>query len=117
MKKKKKIITLAIKCSSNNTIIHATGLNNKNIILSTGNVGFKGSKRSTKYAAECLAQKMSEKIAAIKIRKIILIFRGSNKGRKSIIRKFKKKRIKILKLMDKTPKAHNGCRGKKKRRI
>jgi small subunit ribosomal protein S11 len=113
---KKKTIILAVRCTSNNTIIHAAGLGNKNIILSAGNAGFKGSKRSTKYAAECVAQKMSEKLVAVKVRKIILVFRGSNKGRKSIIRKLKKKRIKIRKLIDKTPKAHNGCRAKKRRR-
>jgi len=39
---KKKIITVAVRCTTNNTIIHATEVKKKNIILSTGNVGFKG---------------------------------------------------------------------------
>jgi small subunit ribosomal protein S11 len=112
---KNKIVTLAVKCTANNTIIHARGLN-KNIILSTGNVGFKGAKRSTKYATEQLAQVMSEKLIENKIKNIIIIFKGSNKGKKSIIKKLKKT-IVITKLIDKTPVSHNGCRAKKKRRL
>jgi len=112
---KNKIVTLAVKCTSNNTIIHARGLD-KNIILSTGNVGFKGAKRSTKYATEQLAQVMCEKLIENKIKSIIIIFKGSNKGKKSIIKKLKKNII-ITKLIDKTPVPHNGCRAKKKRRL
>jgi small subunit ribosomal protein S11 len=112
---KNKIVTLAVKCTSNNTIIHARGLN-KNIILSTGNVGFKGAKRSTKYAVEQLAQVMCEKLIENKIKSIVIAFKGSNKGKKSIIKKLKKNII-ITKLIDKTPVPHNGCRAKKKRRL
>ena len=114
---KKQVITVAVRCTTNNTIIHAAGVKKKNIILSTGNVGFKGSKRSTKYASEKLAQIMANKLVENKIKRIKIVFKGFNKGRKSIIKKFRKKRIKIVKLIDKTPKAHNGCRAKKKRRL
>ena len=114
---KKKIITVAVRCTTNNTIIHAAEVKKKNIILSTGNVGFKGSKRSTKYAAEQLAQLISEKLVENKVKRIIIVFRGFNKGRKAIIKKFRKKKIIIKRLIDKTPKAHNGCRAKKRRRL
>jgi len=114
---KKKIITVAVRCTTNNTIIHAAEVKKKNIILSTGNVGFKGSKRSTKYAAEQLAQLMSEKLVENKVKRITLVFRGFNKGRKAIIKKFRRKKIIIKRLIDKTPKAHNGCRAKKRRRL
>lgn len=113
---KNNIVILVVKCTSNNTIIHARGLN-KNIILSTGNVGFKGAKRSTKYATEQLAQVMSEKLVENAIKSIIIIFKGSNKGKKSIIKKLKQKKILITQLIDKTPISHNGCRAKKKRRL
>ena len=112
----KTLIKISVKCSSNNTIMHATLTNNKNIILSTGIIGFKGAKRSSSYAAQKIAEFMGSKLKENKVKNIVLTFKGVGKGRKFIIKGLKKHKINIIKLIDKTPLAHNGCRKKKRRR-
>lgn len=114
----KTIAYIAVNCSSNNTIMHATLTNGKNILLSTGIVGFKGAKRSSSYAAQKVAELMGDRLRLLENRtiNIILIFKGLGKGRKFIIKGLKKSKIDIIKLIDKTPLAHNGCRKKKQRR-
>ena len=102
-----KPIHLCINCNKNNTIMHAT-LIEKNIILSSGRVGFVGTKRSTKFAAQKVAETMGKELKENKIRSVFLFFKGVHKRRKAI--------IKILKLIDKTSIAHNGCRSPKIRR-
>jgi small subunit ribosomal protein S11 len=111
------IIAVNAKCSSNNTILQTVLPNKKDIILTTGVLGFKGAKRSTPHAAQQLTEFFSERLIENKIIKIILILKGFGKGRKSIIKGFNKKKIKILKIIDKTPEPHNGCRASKKRRL
>lgn len=114
---RKQIINISSKSTTNNTILHATGQKNRSIILSTGMLGFKGSKRSTPYAAQQTAELMAEKLIENRVSEVNLFFRGFGKGKKSIIKGLLKKRIKIVKYTDETPKVHNGCRRKKKRRI
>jgi len=114
---RRQIINISIKSTSNNTILQATGQKNKSIILSTGMLGFKGSKRSTPYAAQQTAELLAEKLIENKILEVNLFFKGFGKGKKSILKGLLKKQIKIVKYIDKTQKIHNGCRRKKKRRI
>ena len=109
------IIKVNAKCSSNNTILQTVLPNKKDIILTTGALGFKGAKRSTPHAAQQMTEYFSEKLIENKTINIILIFKGFGKGRKSIIKGFNKKRIKIFKIIDKTPEPHNGCRAPKKK--
>jgi len=97
--------------------LQATRQKNKSIILSTGMLGFKGSKRSTPYAAQQTAELLAEKLIENKILEVNLFFKGFGKGKKSILKGLLKKQIKIVKYIDKTQKIHNGCRRKKKRRI
>jgi small subunit ribosomal protein S11 len=111
------IIKVNAKCSSNNTILQTVLPNKKDIILTTGALGFKGAKRSTPHAAQQMTEYFSEKLIENKTINIILIFKGFGKGRKSIIKGFNKKRIKIFKIIDKTPEPHTGCRAPKKRRL
>jgi small subunit ribosomal protein S11 len=110
-----KPIHLCVNCNKNNTIIHAT-LIEKNIILSSGRAGFVGTKRSTKFAAEKVADIMAKQLQENRVQNIFLFFKGIHKRRKAIIKVLKQKQINILKLIDKTSIAHNGCRPKKKRR-
>jgi small subunit ribosomal protein S11 len=110
-----KPIYLSVNCNKNNTIMHAT-LMEKNIILSAGRVGFVGTKRSTKFAAQKVAETMGEELKENKVRGVFLFFKGVHKRRKAIIKILKYKQINILKLIDKTSIAHNGCRSVKKRR-
>lgn len=110
-----KPISLCVNCNKNNTIMHAT-LIEKNIILSSGRVGFVGTKRSTKFAAQKVAETMGKELKENKIRSVFLFFKGLHARRKAIIKVLKQKQINILKLIDKTSIAHNGCRSPKKRR-
>lgn len=112
----KQITILTVQCTSNNTIIHAQCANQVNLIVSAGTTGLKGAKRSTVYASQQTANVMADKLKEKKIDSAIIIFKGFGRGRKSVIKGFKKK-IKILQILDKTPIAHNGCRLPKKRRL
>jgi small subunit ribosomal protein S11 len=117
MKKVKKVLTkIQVKCGLNNTTIHVTNFYNKNVIVSTGTIGFKKAKRATTYAAQQVAEYLGAKLFENKVYRIIIIFKGVGKGRKSVIKGFKKK-IKILKIIDKTLTPHNGCRLAKQRRL
>jgi small subunit ribosomal protein S11 len=110
-----KPIYLSVNCNKNNTIMHAN-LMEKNIILSAGRVGFVGTKRSTKLAAQKVAETMGKKLEENRVRGVFLVFKGIHKRRKAIIKILKHKQIIILKLIDKTPLPHNGCRSVKRRR-
>ena len=110
-----KPIYLSVNCNKNNTIMHAT-LMEKNIILSAGRVGLIGTKRSTKFAAQKVAETMGKELEENRVQSVFLFFKGVHKRRKAIIKILKHKQINILKLIDKTSIAHNGCRSVKKRR-
>jgi len=110
-----KPIHLSVNCNKNNTIMHAN-LMEKNIILSSGRVGFFGTKRSTKFAAQKVAETMGKKLKENRVGSVFLFFKGVHKRRKAIIKMLKHEQINILKLVDKTSIAHNGCRSAKKRR-
>jgi small subunit ribosomal protein S11 len=114
---KNHIIKLDVKCTSNNTILHASKPENKNIVISTGLAGFKGAKRSTPYAAQQAAEIMGTKLLESKTNKIILCFNGVGKNKKSIVKGLRKKKILIMKIIDKTQVPHNGCRPPKKRKL
>jgi small subunit ribosomal protein S11 len=111
-----RLANVVVNCSSNNTIIHTTLSNNKNIILSTGLVGFKGAKRSSSHAAQKVAELLGSKLLETKVVNIIITFKGLGKGRKFILKGLKKSKINVLRLIDRTPLPHNGCRPKKRRR-
>ena len=106
---------LCVNCNKNNTIMHAT-LTEKNIILSSGRVGFVGTRRSSKFAAQKVAEAMGKELKDNKVRSVFLFFKGIHKRRKTIIKVLKYEQINTLKLIDKTSIAHNGCRSPKKRR-
>jgi small subunit ribosomal protein S11 len=122
--KKKKLVKiinstvlLAVNCTSNNTIIHTKGSNDFNFSVSSGVCGLKGAKRSTLYAAEQTILLVVEKLKEKNIRSVFVFFSGFGKGRRAIIKGLKKKKLRILRIFDKTPISHNGCRKKKKRRL
>jgi|TARA_B110000971_G_C20012604_1_gene502321 small subunit ribosomal protein S11 len=114
---RKQIIKISVKTTLNNTILHATIPNNRSIILSPGMLGFKGSKRSTPHAAQQTAEILAEKLIENRLLDVTLFFKGFGKGKKSILKGLLKKQINIIKYVDQTPKIHNGCREKKKRRL
>ena len=112
VKNEEKIVAnLTAKCTSNNTFISSKGFS-----VSAGELGFKGAKRSTLYAAQQTAQFIGGKLSEHSVTFNLIVFKGFGKCRKSILKGLIKKNIKILKIIDKTANPHNGCRSPKKRR-
>lgn len=112
-----KITILTVQSTSNNTIIHAQLPMNQNVVISAGTTGLGGARRSTVYAAQQTALHMGDKLRERHVKTAIIFFKGFGRGRKSIIKGLKKKKIKVLQLFDKTSNPHNGCRSSKKRRL
>jgi small subunit ribosomal protein S11 len=119
--KKRKYIRLNsiyVMCTSNNTKITLTDTEGKPLGWSSGgSVGFKGSKRSTSYAAQLAAEVIGEKAYYLGIRDIRILFKGMGKGRFSVPKGLKSSGLKIKTIIDNTPVPHNGCRPPKKRRV
>lgn len=106
-----------IKASFNNTIINITDVNGNTIVwTSGGSVGFKGSRKSTPYAAQVAAEEASRRAGEHGIRKLDVIVSGNGAGRDTAIRTLQNMGIEVAGIRDVTPMAHNGCRPKKHRR-
>jgi small subunit ribosomal protein S11 len=107
-----------VKRSFNNTIITLTDLNgNTKAYCSCGSVGFKGAKRSDKFAGIVTAEQIGRKSRRLGYRRIILRLNGVKKGRYSLLRSLRKCRLRIKEIKEVTSFAHNGCRPKKLRRV
>ncbi|YBU88152.1 MAG: 30S ribosomal protein S11 [Candidatus Walczuchella monophlebidarum] len=105
-----------INSSFNNIIITLT--NKKGEVIcscSAGEIGFKGSKKNTPYAAQITADKVAEKGFNAGLRKVDVIIKGCGIGRESAIRSLNKV-ISVVSITDRTPLPHNGCRPPKRRR-
>ena len=106
-----------IRASFNNTIINITDVNGNTIVwTSGGSVGFKGSRKSTPYAAQVAAEEVSRRAGEHGIRKLDVIVSGNGAGRDTAIRTLQNMGIEISGVRDVTPLPHNGCRPKKRRR-
>ncbi len=106
-----------IKASFNNTIINITDVNGNTIVwTSGGSVGFKGSRKSTPYAAQVAAEEASRRAGEHGIRKLDVIVSGNGAGKDTAIRTLQNMGIEVAGIRDVTPMAHNGCRPKKHRR-
>lgn len=107
-----------INVSYNNTMISIS--DNKGQIISfssSGLLGFKGSKKSTPYAANMVAKDVVEKSKKYNLANIKIVVKGVGPGRESAIRGLAGTGLNILAIQDKTPVAHNGVRRPKPRRI
>mgnify|MGYP003320044602 CR=1 FL=1 len=107
-----------IQASFNNTIVTLTD-NAGNAISwsSAGSLGFKGSKKSTPYAAQ-LAAETATKAATVHGLKFVDVFvKGPGTGREAAIRALETNGLKVTSIMDVTPVPHNGCRPPKRRRV
>ena len=106
-----------IRASFNNTIINITDVNGNSIVwTSGGSVGFKGSRKSTPYAAQVAAEEASRRAAEHGVRKLEVIVSGNGAGRDTAIRTLQNMGIEVSSIKDVTPIPHNGCRPKKRRR-
>ena len=105
-----------IKATFNNTILTITDQDGKVVAwTSGGSVGFKGSRKSTPYAAQVAAEQAARKAGELGVRKLDVIVRGSGSGRETAIRTLQNMGIEITGIKDVTPVPHNGCRPKKRK--
>ena len=107
-----------IKSSFNNTIVTIADQQG-NVIswASAGNVGFKGSRKSTPFAAQMAAEQAGRKAMEHGVRKVDVHVRGPGSGRETAIRSLQGVGIEITGIKDVTPIPHNGCRPAKRRRV
>jgi small subunit ribosomal protein S11 len=106
-----------IKSSFNNTIVSITDPEG-NVLswASSGQVGFKGSRKSTPYAAQLAAEKCARAAIEHGVKKVDVLVRGPGSGRETAIRSLAAAGIEVVAIKDVTPLPHNGCRPKKRRR-
>ncbi len=120
-KKEKKIVThavMSIHSTFNNTIISITDKDGNLLSWASGGmVGFKGSRKSTPFAAQMAAEKALKDAENFGIRTLDIRVKGPGAGRESAIRSVLGTPFQVRILKDVTPIPHNGCRPKKKRRI
>jgi small subunit ribosomal protein S11 len=107
-----------IKSSFNNTIItFADQQGNVLSWASSGNVGFKGSRKSTPFAAQLAAETAARRAMEHGVRKVDVLVKGPGSGRETAIRSIQNAGIEINGIKDVTPIPHNGCRPPKRRRV
>lgn len=107
-----------IQASFNNTIVTITDQQGNTVAWSSsGSVGFKGSRKSTPYAAQMAAVSTGRQAMDMGMREIDVYVKGPGPGRESAIRSLQAAGLKVTSITDITPLPHNGCRPPKKRRV
>jgi small subunit ribosomal protein S11 len=107
-----------IKSSFNNTIItFADQQGNVLSWASSGNVGFKGSRKSTPFAAQLAAEAAARRAMEHGVRRVDVMVKGPGSGRETAIRSIQNAGIEVVGIKDVTPIPHNGCRQPKRRRV
>lgn len=119
-KEKKNVVhgVAHIKATFNNTII-AISDPEGNVLAwaSAGNVGFKGSRKSTPYAAQLAAEAASRRAQEHGVRRVDVLVKGPGSGRETAIRSLQATGLEVIGIKDVTPVPHNGCRPRKRRRV
>jgi len=107
-----------VQATFNNTIVTITD-DNGNVIAwsSAGSKGFKGSRKSTPYAAQIAADTAATKAQEHGLKELTVRLKGPGSGRETALRALQSRGFKILSINDVTPMAHNGSRPPKKRRV
>jgi small subunit ribosomal protein S11 len=107
-----------IKTSFNNTLVTLTDKEG-NVIAweSAGSVGFKGSRKSTPFAAQVTADSCAKKGMEHGLQKVEVFVRGPGSGRETAVRSLQAAGLEVLSVKDVTPVPHNGCRPRKRRRV
>ena len=107
-----------IQATFNNTIITITdGTGNVVTWASAGSVGFKGSRKSTPFAAQTAAENAAKKAIAQGMKEVKVYVKGPGAGREAAIRSLQAAGLEITAIKDVTPIPHNGCRPRKRRRV
>lgn len=104
--------------SFNNTIVTVTDQQGNSVCWgSAGSAGFKGSRKSTPFAARLAAEQTMKTAVSMGVQEVDIIIKGPGPGRESAIRAVQAMGVKVRSISDITPVAHNGCRPPKKRRV
>lgn len=107
-----------IKASFNNTLVTITDVNGETLCWgSAGAMGFKGSRKSTPFAATRAGEECASKARKMGVQEVEVRVRGAGSGRESAVTALQHSGIKITAIEDHTPIPHNGCRPRKKRRV
>lgn len=107
-----------IHATFNNTIITITDRQGNPILWgSTGTAGFRGTRKSTPFAAGASVRQIAEKAKSLGIRRLDVFVKGPGFGRDSAVRALKSAGFALTSISDVTPIPHNGCRPKKRRRV
>jgi len=107
-----------IKSTFNNTIVTITDPTGAVIAwASSGQVGFKGSRKSTPFAAQLAAEAAARRAQEHGVKKVDVFVKGPGSGRETAIRSLQATGIEVGSISDVTPQAHNGCRPPKRRRV
>jgi small subunit ribosomal protein S11 len=102
----------------NNTIVTVTDTQGNTVAWgSAGSAGFKGSRKSTPFAARLAAEQAIKAAVAMGLQEVALYVKGPGPGRESAIRAVQSLGLKVTTISDVTPVPHNGCRPPKKRRV
>jgi small subunit ribosomal protein S11 len=106
-----------IQCSFNNSVVTITDLEGQTVSWSSaGSNGFKGSRKSTPYAAQVSAENAAQKAKIHGLEKVDVFVKGVGPGREQAVRGLQAAGVHVLSITDVTPIAHNGARPKKQRR-
>jgi small subunit ribosomal protein S11 len=107
-----------IKSTFNNTIVTITDPQGHTISwASSGNVGFKGSRKSTPFAAQLAAEQAAKRAMEHGVRRVDVFVKGPGSGRETAIRSLAAAGLEVAGIQDVTPVPHNGCRPPRRRRV
>lgn len=107
-----------IQATFNNTIVTLTDINGEVLSWSSaGRQGFKGSKKSTPFAAQQAAATAAREAMELGLRKVEISVKGPGSGREAAIRSLSAAGLEVVAIKDVTPIPHNGCRPPKRRRV
>ncbi len=107
-----------ISASFSNTIITITDSKGNTVAwASAGSIGFKGSRKSTPFAAQLAAEKCAKEVIGLGMKKVEIWVKGPGSGREAAIRSLQAAGLGVTAIKDVTPIPHNGCRPPKRRRV
>jgi small subunit ribosomal protein S11 len=121
VKKAKRSVSKAVihvKATFNNTIVTVTDTQGNTLCwASAGSIGYKGSRKSTPFAAQRAAERAGELASKFGVKEVEVQVKGPGSGRESAVRALKQSGVEIKSVEDVTPLPHNGCRPRKRRRV
>ncbi|MEM1209342.1 MAG: 30S ribosomal protein S11 [Planctomycetota bacterium] len=107
-----------VKATFNNTIVTITDVNGETLAwASAGTIGFKGSRKSTPFAATRASEEAAAAVKKMGVTEVEVRVRGAGSGRESAVTGLQHGGLKVTAIEDHTPIPHNGCRPRKKRRV